>query len=99
MTDELFALDRAQRAENDGQLQVSYREVRGEMVKIIQDIDRSSKSISIKLQEFSRYLVEIRGGLKQLEQTQYHLEVGKKYLDQLLFLVYKNSTKQDNQQQ
>ena len=89
LTDELFALDRAQRAENDGQLQVNYREVRDEMVKIIQDIDRSSKSISIKLQEFSRYLVEIRGGLKQLEQTQYHLEVGKKYLDQLLFLVYK----------
>lgn len=56
---------------------------------MIQDLDRSSKEISIKLQEFSSILVQLSSTIKQLEQTQDHLQVGKKYLDQLLFLVYK----------
>ncbi len=89
IADELFVLDKKQKEEGDGTLQESYREVRAEVVKVIQDLDRSSKEISVKLQEFSSILVQLSSTIKQLEQTQDHLQVGKKYLDQLLFLVYK----------
>src|SRR5574344_1929218 len=89
IADELFVLDKKQKEEGDGTLQESSREVSAEVVKVIQDLDRSSKEISVKLQEFSSILVQLSSTIKQLEQTQDHLQVGKKYLDQLLFLVYK----------
>ncbi|MBR2158189.1 hypothetical protein IJ913_02055 [bacterium] len=66
-----------------------YKEVRSEMVKVIQDINASTQKMTTTIQTLYRFREELQKNVKVLEETKYHLEVAKKYLNQLLFMVYK----------
>jgi Tfp pilus assembly PilM family ATPase len=66
-----------------------YKEVRTEMVKVIQDISASTQKMTTTIQTLYKFREELQKNIKLLDETKYHLEVAKRYLNQLLFMVYK----------
>ncbi|MDO4714616.1 MAG: hypothetical protein Q4B28_08555 [bacterium] len=86
---QLGQMDKAEKEKKNGRLDQKYKEVRSEMVKVIQDIDNSSMRITKLLQQLYQYKQELTAELETLQMTKQHLEIGKQYLSQLLVLVYK----------
>lgn len=86
---QLGEIDKAEKQKKNGRLDQKYKEVRSEMVKVIQDIDNSSMRISKLLQQLYQYKQDLTSELSLLQTTRQHLEIGKQYLSQLLVLVYK----------
>lgn len=82
-------MDKASKEKNKGELEAQYKEVRSEMVRVIQDIDRSTTKITRTLKALYSYKLNLQKTLQELQETKQHLEVGRKYLNQLLLLVYK----------
>jgi hypothetical protein len=70
-------------------LDAQYKEVRTEMVKVIQDISASTQKMTTTIQTLYKFREELQKNIKLLDETKYHLEVAKRYLNQLLFMVYK----------
>ena len=87
--DRLAKMDKLSKEKNKGELEEQYKEVRSEMVKVIQDIDFSTQKITRTLKALYAYKLQLQEQLQALKETKQHLEVGKKYLSQLLLLVYK----------
>lgn len=86
---QLGEIDKAEKQKKNGRLDQKYKEVRSEMVKVIQDIDNSSMRISKLLQQLYQYKQDLTSELSLLQTARQHLEIGKQYLSQLLVLVYK----------
>lgn len=87
--EKLVLMDKASKEKNKGELEAQYKEVRSEMVRVIQDIDRSTTKITRTLKALYSYKLNLQKTLQELQETKQHLEVGRKYLNQLLLLVYK----------
>lgn len=87
--DRLAELDSASKEKHEGQLDEQYKEIRQEMVKVIQDISSSTQKVTQTIQTLYKFREELQKNIKILDETKYHLEVAKRYLSQLLFLVYK----------
>lgn len=87
--DKLAKMDASSKEKNDGELDTQYKEVRSEMVKVIQDIDYSTAKITRTLKSLYSYKLKLQENLQLLNETKEHLEIGKRYLNQLLILVYK----------
>jgi len=85
----LAEMDEASKDNHGWELDDQYKEVRSEMVKVIQDINASTQKMTTTIQTLYRFREELQKNVKVLEETKYHLEVAKKYLNQLLFMVYK----------
>ena len=85
----LAEMDEASKDNHGWELDEQYKEVRSEMVKVIQDINASTQKMTTTIQTLYRFREELQKNVKVLEETKYHLEVAKKYLNQLLFMVYK----------
>jgi hypothetical protein len=66
-----------------------YKEIRTEIVRVIQDISASTQKMTTTIQTLYKFREELQKNIKILDETKYHLEVAKKYLNQLLFMVYK----------
>ena len=85
----LAEMDEASKDNHGWELDDQYKEVRSEIVKVIQDINASTQKMTTTIQTLYRFREELQKNVKVLEETKYHLEVAKKYLNQLLFMVYK----------
>jgi hypothetical protein len=59
------------------------------MVKVIQDISASTQKMTTTIQTLYKFREELQKNIKLLDEAKYHLEVAKRYLNQLLFMVYK----------
>ena len=87
--DRLAKMDKASRNWDNWEFDDQYKEIREEIVKVIQDIDYSTAKITRTLRALYEYKNQLSENKKVLEETRGHLEVARKYLDQLLFMVYK----------
>lgn len=72
---QLEKLDKASKEKNSGELDSQYKEVRAEMVKVIQDIDFSTAKITRTLKALYTYKQELQKVLTELKETKQHLEV------------------------
>lgn len=86
---QLVSMDKASKEKNKGEFETQYKEVRSEMVRVIQDIDTSTVKITRTLKSLYAYKLKLQESIKELEETKQHLEIWRKYLNQLLLLVYK----------
>lgn len=86
---QLVLMDKASKEKNKGELETQYKEVRSEMVRVIQDIDRSTIKITRTLKALYSYKLKLQESIQELQETKQHLEIWRKYLNQLLLLVYK----------
>jgi septal ring factor EnvC (AmiA/AmiB activator) len=87
--DRLAKMDKASRNWDNWEFDDQYKEIREEIVKVIQDIDYSTAKITRTLRALYEYKNQLSENKKVLEETRGHLEVARKYLNQLLFMVYK----------
>ena len=85
----LYEMDTTDKEKHEGSLDEQYKEVRTEMVKVIQDINISTQKLTSTLRSLYKYREELRENLDVLNETKQHLEIAKSYLNQLLVLVYK----------
>ncbi len=85
----LAEMDSVSKWRHEGELDDQYKEVRTEMVKVIQDISASTQKMTTTIQTLYKFREELQKNIKLLDETKYHLEVAKRYLNQLLFMVYK----------
>ena len=85
----LSEMDEASKDKHQWTLDDQYKEVRTEMVKVIQDINISTQKMSATLKALYKYREELKENIEVLNETKQHLEIAKNYLNQLLVLVYK----------
>jgi geranylgeranyl pyrophosphate synthase len=85
----LYEMDTTSKENHEGNLDEQYKEVRTEMVKVIQDINISTQKLTSTLRSLYKYREELKENLEVLNETKQHLEIAKSYLNQLLVLVYK----------
>ena len=85
----LKQMDAAEREKNQGKLDQQYKEARAAMTQVIYDLDNSSMRITKLLQSLYKYKVKLAKQIDLLTETKGHLEVGKQYLSQLLYIAYK----------
>ena len=85
----LNEMDAASKEKHDWTLDEQYKEVRTEMVKVIQDINNSTQKITSTLKSLYKYKEALKENIETLNETKQHLEIAKNYLNQLLVLVYK----------
>lgn len=72
---QLEKLDKASKEKNSGELDTQYKEVRAEMVKVIQDIDYSTSKITRTLKALYNYKQDLQKSLSELKETKQHLEI------------------------
>ncbi|RAL56978.1 hypothetical protein BSK20_01755 [SR1 bacterium human oral taxon HOT-345] len=85
----LDQMDSSTKELHAGEFDAEYKLIRAEMVKVIQDIDYSTAKITRTLRTLYTHKQNLQKTLDELQETRKHLEIGKKYLNQLLLLVYK----------
>ena len=85
----LDQMDSSTKELHAGEFDAEYKLIRAEMVKVIQDIDYSTAKITRTLRTLYTYKQNLQKTLDELQETRKHLEIWKKYLNQLLLLVYK----------
>jgi len=68
ITDQLYALDNKE-ITSDGELSQKYREVREEIVSVIQDINKTTDYVGTMLQKIAVYKKQIFLSAKQLKDT------------------------------
>lgn len=56
-------------------MESQYKEVRSEIVRVIQDIDRSTMKITRTLKALYSYKLNLQKTLQELQETKQHLEV------------------------
>lgn len=85
----LDQMDSSTKELHAGEFDAEYKLIRAEMVKVIQDIDYSTAKITRTLRTLYTHKQNLQKTLDELQETRKHLEIWKKYLNQLLLLVYK----------
>lgn len=85
----LDQMDSSTKELHAGEFDAEYKLIRAEMVKVIQDIDYSTAKITRMLRTLYTHKQNLQKTLDELQETRKHLEIWKKYLNQLLLLVYK----------
>ena len=72
---QLDKLDKASKEQHSGEFNSQYKEVRTEMVKVIQDIDHSTAKITRTLKALYNYKQDLQTSLTELKETKQHLEI------------------------
>ncbi|HKL44374.1 MAG TPA: peptidoglycan DD-metalloendopeptidase family protein [Candidatus Absconditabacterales bacterium] len=88
ITDQLYALDNKE-ITSDGELSQKYREVREEIVSVIQDINKTTDYVGTMLQKIAVYKKQIFLSAKQLKDTRAGLDNTKIYIEQFANFLYK----------
>ncbi len=88
ITDQLNALDNAE-ISIDGELSDKYREIRSEIVAVIQDINYTTDYVWTMLQKIAVYKKQIFLSAKQLKDTRAGLDNTKIYITQFANFLYK----------
>ncbi len=88
ITDQLYALDNKE-ITSDGELSQKYREVREEIVSVIQDINKTTDYVGTMLQKIAVYKKQIFLSAKQLKDTRAWLDNTKIYIEQFANFLYK----------
>lgn len=68
-------MDKTSKEKNKGEFETQYKEVRAEMVRVIQDIDTSTVKITRTLKSLYAYKLKLQESIKELEETKQHLEI------------------------
>lgn len=87
ITDQLYELDNKEIA--DWELSKKYREVRNEIVSVIQDINYTTDYVGTMLQKIAVYKKQIFLNTKQLRDTRAGLDNTKVYIQQFANFLYK----------
>ncbi len=88
ITQELFALDDAERAKNPN-LDAKYREARDEIVRVINSINVTTEKITSSIQKLSTYQSQMQAGMEELQELRASSSNAKNYLANYLTLIYK----------
>jgi len=88
ITQELFALDAAERAKNP-QLDDKYRTVRNEMVRVISSIWTATTTLSTAIQNLAVYQEQIDLYLKDLQEVKKSFSIAKDYYTEYVTLLHK----------
>ncbi len=88
ITDQLYALDNKE-ISVDGELSEKYREIREEIVSVIQDINYTTDYVWTMLKKIAVYKKQIFLSAKQLKDTRAWLDHTKVYITQFANFLYK----------
>lgn len=88
ITQELFALDDAERAKNP-RLDARYREAREEIVRVINSINLTTENITSSIQKLATYQAQMQSSIEELQSLRLSSSHAKEYLADYLNLVYK----------
>lgn len=72
---QLEKLDKASKEQHSGEFDAQYKEMRAEIVKVIQNIDYSTTKITRTLKALYKYKQDLQKSLIELKETQQHLEI------------------------
>ncbi len=92
ITDQLYELDNKE-IDMDGELSEKYREIREEIVAVIQDINYTTDYVGTMLQKIAVYKKQIFLTTKQLKDTRAGLDNTKEYIEQFAKFLYKMDNK------
>lgn len=89
ITKQLYDLDAVEQTWDDSQLSKKYREVRAEIVRVITDINKTTKEVSNTLRKIAIYKKEILKTAEELKDTREWKWYTQEYIQQFTNFVYK----------